>query len=389
MILGVSQYQVPLIETARDLGLETYGVSIRGDYPGIPLVDVFLEADITDPDVVLDLAKKYHIDGVVSASTDLAIPSIGKVVDALGLHGISFETAQKTINKIKMKKAFLKYDVPTAAFQIASDYETAYNAAKEIAYPVMIKAVDQMGSKGITKVCHEEELRSALDRAWEASEVDEVIVEEFLEGLEFGAQALIADGRLRYVIPHNDQVSAPPYCSPIGHSFPMDLEEDLAVQLEVAVARGLEALGITHSHANIDCILTSTGVKILEIAARVGATCLPESVSILTGMNVFKQVIELALGLEPDCNITMSQPNAALYIMSHRSGTLDGYFIPDWIRQHPDISRLTMYAKPGQKVRQFRSGPDRIGEVIVKGNSAQDAEKKAKQIADSIVLNMT
>ena len=67
MILGVSQYQVPLIETARDLGLKTYGVSIRGDYPGIPLVDVFLEADITDPDVVLDLAKKYHVDGVVSA----------------------------------------------------------------------------------------------------------------------------------------------------------------------------------------------------------------------------------------------------------------------------------------------------------------------------------
>ena len=232
MILGVSQYQVPLIETARDLGLKTYGVSIRGDYPGIPLVDVFLEADITDPDVVLDLAKKYHIDGVVSASTDLAIPSIGKVVDALGLHGISFETAQKTTNKIKMKKAFLKHRVPTAAFQIVSDNETAHKAAREIGYPVMVKAVDQMVSKGITKVCHEEELRSALDRAREASEVDEVIVEEFLEGLEFGAQALIADGRLRYVIPHNDQVSAPPYCSPIGHSFPMDLEEGLAVQLE-------------------------------------------------------------------------------------------------------------------------------------------------------------
>ena len=388
MILGVSQYQVPLIESARDMGLETYGVSIRGDYPGIPLVDVFLEVDITDSGAVLDMAKRYQIDGVVSASTDLSIPTIGKVVDSFGLRGISFATALKPTNKIQMKKAFIDHGEPTAEFQAVDNYETAVEAARKIGYPNMVKAIDAMGSKGITKVCHDGDLRSAWERAREASQVDEIIVEQFLEGLEFGAQALIADGQLRYIIPHNDQVSPPPYCSPIGHSFPMALDEDFTQQLEDCVARGLEALEITNSHANIDCILTGSGVKILEIGARVGATCLPESVGIFTGMNVFKQIIDLALGVEPDCRVTRSQPNAALYLMSPRRGTLDGYKIPDWVSKDPDVCRLTMYAKPGQEVRKFESGIDRIGEVLVMGNSAEEAEDRAKRIAEGIVFSI-
>ena len=46
MILGASVYQVPLILTARKMGLYTIVASIPGDYPGFALADKVYEAGI-------------------------------------------------------------------------------------------------------------------------------------------------------------------------------------------------------------------------------------------------------------------------------------------------------------------------------------------------------
>ena len=48
MILGAGIYQVPLIKKAKEMGLETLVVSIKGNYPGIALEDSFYEIDTRD-----------------------------------------------------------------------------------------------------------------------------------------------------------------------------------------------------------------------------------------------------------------------------------------------------------------------------------------------------
>ena len=48
MILGAGIYQVPLIKKAKEMGLETLVVSIKGNYPGIALADSFYEIDKRD-----------------------------------------------------------------------------------------------------------------------------------------------------------------------------------------------------------------------------------------------------------------------------------------------------------------------------------------------------
>ena len=53
MILGASTYQVPLIRTARRMGLYTIVVSIPGDYPGFALADKIYELNTRDKDCLL------------------------------------------------------------------------------------------------------------------------------------------------------------------------------------------------------------------------------------------------------------------------------------------------------------------------------------------------
>ena len=69
------------------MGLETVVLSYAGNYPGIPLADIYLEIDTTNTVQVLEAARRYNISGIVTAGTDVSVPTIGVVVDSLGLRG--------------------------------------------------------------------------------------------------------------------------------------------------------------------------------------------------------------------------------------------------------------------------------------------------------------
>ena len=70
MILGAGIYQVPLIETAKKMGLYTIVVSIPGNYPGFALADKVYYENTVDEDKILAIAKKERIKGIVTAGTE-------------------------------------------------------------------------------------------------------------------------------------------------------------------------------------------------------------------------------------------------------------------------------------------------------------------------------
>ena len=94
MIMGAGIYQVPLIKTAKRMGIHTIAVSIPGNYPGFAYADEVLHINTVDSGAVLKAAREKKIDGICTAGTDVAVMTIGRVNDAMGLSGISYEAAR-------------------------------------------------------------------------------------------------------------------------------------------------------------------------------------------------------------------------------------------------------------------------------------------------------
>ena len=61
LILGAGIYQVPLIETAKRMGLETIVASIPGNYPGFALADKVVYENTVDKEAMLALAKAEQV----------------------------------------------------------------------------------------------------------------------------------------------------------------------------------------------------------------------------------------------------------------------------------------------------------------------------------------
>ena len=122
LILGAGIYQLPLIERAKCLGLYTIVCSIKGHYPGFDIADKVYFVDTTDKEACLEIAKNECIDAVCTAGTDVALPTLGYIVDKLHLVGPSYNSACLSSNKLLMKQKFQEYGVSSADFNTIYKY---------------------------------------------------------------------------------------------------------------------------------------------------------------------------------------------------------------------------------------------------------------------------
>ena len=389
LILGAGIYQVPLIKTAKRLGIYTIVASIPGDYPGFELADKVYYENTTDYAKILSIARREKIDGIITTGTDVAVITIGRVCDTLGLTGLGFKSAEIATDKLLMKSCYEKYGVRTARYRkIAFDDESYAEKLRDLEFPVMFKSVDSSGSRGITKVNSPEEFEKARDNVLENTRSNYFLVEEFIDGEEFGAQAFVKDGEVQFILPHGDYVFKGDTGVPVGHFAPYalspEVEDDARHQLRMAI----QAMGLDNCAINADFILHDGKTYVLEIGGRSGATCLAELVSIYYGYDYYEKILLTALGEDVDFTSPEAEgvPNASMLLMSDRDGVIISQTNgnPD----DPDIVDIQFDYEPGHAVRKFRVGPHRIGHVITKGKSLNDAVALLHKALDNIDIKV-
>jgi biotin carboxylase len=377
-----------LIRKANAMGFETIVVSPHGNYPGLPLADRVWGLDTTDVPSILSAARGEKLAGVVTTGTDVCLPALGALVDELKLVGPSASSADLSSNKVMMKQQFMKYGVPTARFQVVETLDGAFAAVRKIGFPVMVKATDSSGSRGISKAKDEESLPLAWEAAKKVSRNGLILVEEYLDGLEFGAQAFVRNKKMQLVLAHNDQVTGPPFQTPIGHSMPARLAHSELSRMEQVSEMALEALGITDAICNMDFMLHAGEVKVLEIGARMGATCLPENISVYAGSDIYEYMIQLATGEDSDFKVLGAYPNASILLMAQTAGICKSFHIGERVQKSTNLVEIVLDIAPGQKVQQFRVGPDRIGHIVAVGENAVNAENIVQEISENVIIEI-
>ena len=384
MIMGAGIYQVPLIKKAKEMGIYTIVVSIPGNYPGFALADKVCYENTVDYEKILEVARREQIDGIVTAGTDVAVITIGKVCDELGLSGLSFEAAQIASNKIRMKKKYEEYGVRTARFREVSFRDDLYERTAELNFPLIFKAVDTSGSRGIIRVNSREEFEAARDIVKANTRSDHFIIEEFIEGREFGAQAFVYRGEVKFILPHGDYVFQGDTGVPIGHFAPYELETDVIEDAKVQLEKAILAMGLDNCAINADFILKDNKTYVLELGGRSGATCLAELVSIYYGFDYYEKLIQAALGEDVEFPMEKAIPNASMLLRSDRDGVI--HSIKNENSQDDDIYEIQFDYKVGDEVKKFHVGPHRIGHVITKGDTLQAAVDKLNEALGKIEI---
>ena len=390
MILGAGVYQVPLIKAARKMGLHTIVMSIPGDYPGFALADQVICQDTADAEAVLAIAKREGISGIVTTGTDVCIHTVGVVNEALGLKGLKIEGSTIAGRKALMKDVYAEHGVNTARFRhvlLKTPIEGVERICGSIGYPVVFKAIDSSGSRGITRVDGPEGIEKAIGSVKAVTRSDEYLIEEHLDGEEYGAEAFVQDGKLEFMLLNGKYIFEGATGVPVGHYAPYgtpEMEKKSFEQLEKAV----RAMKLDNCAVNVDFMLCGDTVCILEIGARGGGTCLGELVSLYYGYDYYEKMIRVALGEKVDFTpVNISRvPNASHLLMSGKTGTIVS--ITNSNAPSKDIFDISFDHRPGDRVTAFSIGPHRIGQVITTGATVEEARRTLERAMANIRIEV-
>ena len=386
LIQGAGRGNLGLIKAAIAHNIYTVVTGMGGDYPCTPLADLNCFADISDPEAVLKVAQEQKVDGAIICCSDTGLRAIGRCNDVMHLTGITEEAAIVSSNKFLMKERLLEHGVRTAVFFKVSTEEDLCQAVNKIGYPVIIKATDLQGSRGIAIVREEGTLLSSYNEVMSLTRQSFCIVEEYLEGKEYGAQSFVFNNEVLFVLPHGDETIMCKTAVPIGHYMPYEMDSVLYEDTCKQVKNAIEALGLNNCAVNVDLIEKDGKAYVIELTGRVGANCLPELVSNYYGLNYYEMILRTALGESPlPVFERRREPCATLarMIRSNQSGIVNSVSFPEF-----ENAEVHIFVHPGSEVRAFNNSNDAIGEIIVKGSSLPSCEKIIQKVIQNIKIDL-
>ena len=370
-IIGASDLQLPLIEKAKAMGLETHVFAWAAGDVGETAADYFYPISIIDTDEIIRECKKIQPDGVATIASDLAAITVIKVATALGLPSNPNETAIIATNKYAMRRTFREAGIPTPQFtEVFSD--NIPDQINTFHFPIIVKPTDRSGSRGIYKLETKEGLEEAIKEACEQSFEKKAIVEEYIEGKEYSCECITQNGEHHMLAITKKFTTGAPHFIETGHIEPSGLSPETCEKVREQVYKALDALhvrtGASHSEFKVD---PKTGeIRIIEIGARMGGDCIgSDLVHLSTGYDFVKMTIQCALGEPISLQRDPSHPVAAVrFIMNE-----DDYKHYEGMSEtnKARIIRTSNIHKPERSMASDSS--TRSGFYIVTGKTAEEA----------------
>ncbi len=298
--------------------------------PGTAELGENVSLDVTDIDGLVAFARDEQIDLTVVGPE---LPLTLGVVDAFQAAGLKIFGPDKIAAQVEGSKAFAKdimerAKVPTAAYETFSEAEKAKEYIQKQGAPIVVKVDGLAAGKGVFVCTETQDALSAVDEAFHTFSAKQIVVEEFLEGVEV-SYIVATNGKsiVPFASSHDykriGEGDSGPNTGGMGTISPtprLSSEQEQYVLNNVMAPVINELVKATGGYTGFlygGLMLTPKGeVKVLEFNARLGD---PETQSILRRMesDLFEVLYALSVGDVPP-EVRWSPQTAVCVVMASK-----------------------------------------------------------------------
>jgi biotin carboxylase len=344
--------------------------------PGFAFADRRCILSTEDEPALERLVGALGIDGIVSPGTDWPVGVAARIAERSGLpHPIAPATAVLATNKLRQRERLAEAGVPQPRWWVVG----ASDEQPEVDGPVVVKAPDRQGQKGLALVRDPAALPEAIEAARSVARSGLALVEELVDGPEVTVVGFSVDGEFAALAVTDREVAEPPaFGVALAHVFPSHDRGQSRVVAEQAVA----ALGIENGPSYTQLRIDADGPKVIEVAARLGGGHDAELVEAAVGVDLNILTIEAALG-QP-LRTPRPEPRvggAVTRFLVAPVGMLASVEVPDDLE---GVELVRVYRSPGHVFTPLRRGADRAGAVLAVGADRDEALARADSAAERI-----
>jgi biotin carboxylase len=293
-----------------------------------------------------------------------------------------------------MRELLARAGVPSPSFTVVRVDDDPRAVAAGVTYPCVLKPLVLSASRGVIRANDEAAFAAAFARiaailrapdvADLGAGTDEILVEEFVPGVEVALEGLLEDGALRTlaVFDKPDPLDGPFFEETIYVTPSRHPEATQAAIVDVT-ARAARALGLSDGavHAELRLRPTTTGVEpvVLEIAARsIGGLC-GRTLRFGTGMSLEELVLRRALGRPVPSFERQRAAAAVMMIPIPRGGVLEEVRGLDEARAVASIEDVTISLHKGQEVVPLPEGSRYLGFIFSRAATPPHAEAALRE----------
>ncbi len=254
---------------------------------GTAQIGINVDIKPTDIDKLVEFAKKEKIDLTLALPDD---PLALGIVDAFQTEKLRIWGPTRAASELEWSKAYAKdfmkrHGIPTARYEVFHDFNSAKFHLEKGKFPIVIKASGLALGKGVTVAQTKEEAIETLHKIFVdkifGSAGNEVVIEEFLEGVEISIHAL-SDGKNYKIFPASQdhkrifEGNAGPNTGGMGAIAPLSFvdaelmsrieEEIVAPTISGMAAEGRPFVGCLYP----GIMLTKDGPRVFEFNSRLG-----------------------------------------------------------------------------------------------------------------------
>jgi biotin carboxylase len=375
LVLGAGPAQLGLLEAARRRDLWVAVVDRDPAAPGFRLADRRCILSTEDEPAIERLVDALDIDGLIAPGTDWPVAIAARVAERAALpHPILPPTAVLATNKLRQRDCLAEAGVPQPRSWVVGGGDPT----PQVDGPVVVKAPDRQGQKGLSYVADRAGLDAAIDTARGAARSGLALVEELVDGPEVTVVGFSIDGAFT-ALTVTDRITAEPpaFGVALAHVWPSGAAGDGGAVVDVA-ARAASAVGIANGPSYTQLRVGPDGPQVIEVAARLGGGHDAELVEAAVGVDLNGLALDAALGSE--LALGRHEPlvgGAVTRFLVAPPGMLERVEVPEG-------ERVRIYRVPGYVFRPLRRGADRAGAVLVTGSSRDDALQRAERVAAQV-----
>jgi biotin carboxylase len=379
--IGGGINQIPLIEEAKKLNLHIIGVDRDICAAGMHKCDIRIQESTENYAEIYDKLKDFLIEGeivgILTKSFGSAIKTASFIAGKLNIPLIPFNKIDDFINKERMKITLKNNNINSPTFLLYSNKRTKI-PKKKIPYPFIIKPTIGHAKNNVELIKNSKEFEKYLKN--KPLKGENYLIEKYIEGDEIIAVGIVSKS-IFYLVEITDKIKSPlPYFVDIMHISPSKYNY-LRNEIQKIGQRIADSFNIINSPLIMELIISkNTEIYLIESIPEFGGEFLSDIlIPERTGYNIIKESIKSIIDKNfspPPANKNYRKSIVVKYITGI-NGTLLSF--NPLKEKYPGIIYSRIFKDIGSIVKKPMTNHDRIGVVIAKANSTEDALEKAEE----------
>jgi biotin carboxylase len=387
--IGAGINQLPLINQAKKLGFNIIGVDFNPTASGFIKCDLKIVESIENyDDIYVKLSEQLFegtIRGIMTRSYGKAVITASFLNEKFRIPFIPFHRSMDFVSKKRMKETFTKNNILTPGiFNFTS--RTRTERLDDNIFPLIKKPVIGHGKTGVKIIYNHNELKNFLPVK---GEKEKFLFEKYIEGDEIIAVGIVHSGKY-HIIDITDKVKTPhPSFVDIMHISPSRYYNRINEVSEIGQTVA-DSFDITSSPLIMEIIIDNNGMlSLIEAVPEFGGEFLSDIlIPSRTGYSMIDQSILSTTGVGFKIPPVRQKRGAVVvkYIIGENGSLLS--FNPNGPSRFKSTIYSRIFKEIGSEVKNPETNHDRVGVVITRGASVENAIENADKAIDSFNITI-